>query len=113
MYLDVMFDGQAGNLPTHEDGPKLFWKYTSFTMTSSLKLSIMSYNALTAFDPAEYDFDLPTINTKLSHLFVLSNTALRTLVHPRGSRESATLADCLRANQAARQVEPMGRLEDG
>jgi hypothetical protein len=71
--------GQAGNLPTHEDGPKLFWKYTSFTMTSSLKLSIMSYNALTSFDPAEYNFDLPTINTKLSHLFVLSNTASRTL----------------------------------
>ena len=48
-------------------------------MTSSVKLSIMSYNALTTFNPADYDFDLPTINTKLSHLFVLSNTSSRSL----------------------------------
>jgi hypothetical protein len=71
--------GQAGNLPQVEDGPLLFWTYTSFTMTSSLKLSIMSYHSLTSFDPAEHNFDVPTINTKLSHLFVLSNTASRTL----------------------------------
>ena len=29
---------------------------------------------LTNFDPAQYKFDLPLINTKLSHLFVLAAT---------------------------------------
>ena len=74
--LNTLF-GQTGNLPNYKDGPLLFKKLTLFTMTSSLQLSIISYNAIIAFDPKDCGFNIPLINTKLSHLFVLSNTSSR------------------------------------
>ena len=69
----VIFD-QIGNIPTIEDGPTLFKTLTTFTMAASLQLSMLAVNNITAFDPADHKFNVPVINTKLSHLFVLAAT---------------------------------------
>jgi hypothetical protein len=42
-------------------------------------LSIISFNQILQFDPAIYHFNVPTVNTKLSHLFTLATTSSRLL----------------------------------
>ena len=71
--------GQSGNLFTHEDGPVLFKKVTSFTPISSIQLSIASLQSILDFNPADHDFEISTINTKLTNLFILATTNTRTL----------------------------------
>jgi hypothetical protein len=70
---------QDGNIPAHEDGPTFFKLLTSFTMAASLQLSMMSFQQILEFDPAEHSFNVPTINTKMNHLFVLATTRERSL----------------------------------
>ena len=74
----TVFD-QIDNLPTHEDGPSLFKLLTSFTTISSLQLSMLAFRQILDFDPAEYDFKIAMVNTKLNHLFVLATTPHRRL----------------------------------
>jgi hypothetical protein len=74
----TIFD-QADNLTTTEDGPTLFKKLITFTMVASLQLSMLSFKMILEFDPAVYKFHIPTINTKLNHLFILGTTRERTL----------------------------------
>ena len=74
----TVFD-QIDNLPTHEDGPSLFKLLTSFTTISSLQLSMLAFRQILDFDPAEHNFKIATVNTKLNHLFVLATTPHRRL----------------------------------
>jgi hypothetical protein len=75
----TVFD-QAGNVPIYEDGPTLFKKLTDFTMVASLQLSMLSFKMILEFDPAVHTFHIPTVNTKLKHLFVLATTRERELL---------------------------------
>ena len=74
----TLFD-QAGNLPLYEDGPTLFIKLTSFTMTATLQLSMLSFKQILEFDPTTCDFNIASVNTKLNHLFILATTSQRQL----------------------------------
>ena len=82
---------QVGNLPSHEDGPRLFAQLTTFIMSASLQLSMDSFKRILEFDPADNAFNITTINTKLNHLFVLANTGQRILGEP--ERIQHTLAN--------------------
>jgi hypothetical protein len=73
---------QASNLMTEADGPSFFKKMLSFTTVSSLQLAMLSFNQILQFDPAMYQFNVPTINKNLNHLFVLATTGTRTLDDP-------------------------------
>ena len=72
----TMFD-QFGNLPEFEDGPLLLKKFTSFTMASTLQLSMQSFVQIQNLDPADYAFNISTVNTKMTHLFLLATTGQR------------------------------------
>lgn len=74
----TVFD-QTDNLPATEDGPTLFKKLTTFTMVASTQLSMLSFKHILEFDPSAHAFNIPTINTKLIHLFVLATTRDRIL----------------------------------
>ena len=70
---------QTGNIPTHEDGVALFKLITQYTVVSSLQLSNLSLQQILEFNPAESDFNIPDINTKLINLFTLATTQNRVL----------------------------------
>ena len=70
---------QVGNLPTHEDGTRLFAQLTTFTIAASLHISMDSFKRILEFDPSDNAFNITTINTKLNHLFVLATTGKRIL----------------------------------
>jgi hypothetical protein len=72
----TLFD-QDSNLPGHADGPTFFKTMLSFITVSSLQLSILSFNQILQFDPGLHNFAIPTINTKLSQLFILATTSSR------------------------------------
>lgn len=63
----TMFN-QAGNLPAHKDGLLLLLCLTSFTMASSLQLSIQSFSQPQNLDLRDYEFNISRVNTKLNHL---------------------------------------------
>jgi hypothetical protein len=86
----ILFD-QDGNLPTHEDGPLFFKRLTSFTMAASLQLSVMSFQSILDLDPAEHNFNVPAINTKLNHLFVLATTRERNLTQEERIQHALTV----------------------
>jgi len=85
----TMFD-QEGNMLDHEDGPSLLSKLLSFTIASSLQLSIQSFEDLRNLDPADYSFNIPNINTKLNHLFILATTGQRSLLEPEKIQHTLT-----------------------
>ena len=74
----TMFD-QDGNMLSHHDGPSLLMKLLSFTMASSIQLSIQTVNQINNLEPADYQFNIPNINSKINHLFILATTGHRTL----------------------------------
>ena len=78
-FKDTIFT-QFENLPAHEDGIFLFKQLTTFTTVASLQLSMISYQNILIFDPSEYKFNIPLLNGKLIHLFVLATTQPRTLL---------------------------------
>ena len=75
---DTIFT-QIGNIPTISDGVALFKKSTTFTSVALLQLSMLSFNSILSFNPFEHSFNIPTINSKLMHLFVLATTQHRDL----------------------------------
>jgi hypothetical protein len=95
----TIFD-QAGNLPIAEDGPTLFKKLTTFTMVASLQLSMISFKNILDFDPADHKFNIPTINTKINHLFVLATTRKRQLL------DSERIQHTLAVYDRIKQPEP-------
>ena len=77
--LKSLIYSQDGNLPDYEDGPLLFKKLTSLTMSSSLQLSNVAFKNILEFEPSSHEFSIPAINTKLNHLFILASTQARQL----------------------------------
>lgn len=110
----TMFD-QAGNLPVHEDGPLLLLRLTSFTMASSLQLSIQSFSQLQNLDPSDFEFNISRVNTKLNHLFVLATTGQRQLGEPEKIVHTLTCYDRIKQpEQWAQWVRnKVDRFEDG
>jgi len=76
---DTIFT-QFGDLPSHDNGVSLFKRITSFTSVSSLQLSMLSFNNILTFNPHDFKYNIPIINKKLVHYFVLSTTSSRTLL---------------------------------
>jgi len=76
----IIFE-QAANIP-HEDGPTLFLVLTSYTVSSSVQLSMNAIQRLMAFDPAQFKYEIPRINTTLLHLFVMASSPGRPLAEP-------------------------------
>ena len=76
---DTIFS-QFDNIPDEGDGITLFKKLTTFTSVASLQLSILSFNNITNFNPFDWNFSIPIINSKLLHLFILATTSTRTLL---------------------------------
>ena len=87
---------KVGNLPTHEDGTRLFAHLTTFTMAVSLQLSMDSFKQILEFDPADNAFNITAINTKLNHLFVLATTGQRILGEPDRIQHTLTAYACIK-----------------
>lgn len=81
---DTIFT-QFGNLPLLEDCISLFKRISYFTTVSSLQLSLLSFNNILTFNPHDYKFNIPIINIKLIHFFVLSTTSIHTFTDRKGS----------------------------
>ena len=76
---DTIFT-QLDNMPENEDGVALFKKVTTLTTVSSLQLSLLSFNNILNFNPVDHGFNIPILNSKLLHLFVLATTSTRNLL---------------------------------
>jgi len=76
----IIFE-QAANIP-HEDGLTLFLVLTSYTVSSSVQLSMNAIQPLMAFDPSKFKYEIPRINTSLLHLFVMALSPGRPLAKP-------------------------------
>ena len=76
---DTIFT-QFDNMPDNEDGVALFKQLTTLTTISSLQLSLLSFNNILNFNPVDHGFNIPILNSKLFHLFVLATTSTRTLL---------------------------------
>ena len=63
---------QDGNIPGTEDGVSLFFTVTTYTMSSSVRLSMDSMDRLYAYDPTTRKFNISLINKDLLSLFVLA-----------------------------------------
>jgi hypothetical protein len=70
---------QTGNLQTNEDGVSFFFRLTQLTAVASLQLSMLSWKKIMEFDPTEYQFNIPVINTQLNELFIMAATVQRPL----------------------------------
>ena len=68
---DTVFE-QAQNLPTDEYGITLFQLFTSFTVVAYLQISIFPFNKITSLLSLTYNYVILTINTKLTHIFLLA-----------------------------------------
>lgn len=104
---------QIGNLPSTEDGVALFFRLTQLTVTSSLQLSMISLQSILTFAPADYNFNVSSINTQLNHLFVLATTRDRQLSE--GERLQHTLtaySRILQPDDWASWIKPLRELFD-
>lgn len=72
---------QIDNLQPSEDGVALFYRLTKLTAVASLQLSMLSFRKIMEFNPADFNFNITTINTQLNQLFVLSTTSQRQLAN--------------------------------
>jgi len=68
---DTIFT-QFDNIPDYDDGDNIFKRLTTFTTVSSLQLTVLSYINILNFTTSDHQLDIPTINSKVIHLFVLS-----------------------------------------
>jgi hypothetical protein len=73
---------QIGNLPTVEDGATLFKTITDLLLALSLQLTIKTVADIQALDPADFKFKITSINTKLTHYFILASSGSRPLSEP-------------------------------
>ena len=71
---------QSDNISTNEDGISLFKLLTIFTTVAPLQLSMISFNHILNFDPSEFNFSIPKINSKLINLFLLATTKTHKLL---------------------------------
>ena len=70
---DTVFD-QGKTLPTDKDGFLPFKIFTPFTVISYLQLPILSFKNITSLLTLTYDYVIPTINTNITHMFLLACT---------------------------------------
>ena len=70
--MQAMIFHQLGNLLVHEDGPAFLKPLTEFMIISLLQLSLLLLCNILNFNPAACQFNIPQINTKLTHLFMLA-----------------------------------------
>ena len=75
---DTVFE-HAKKLPSDKDGFELFKLFTSFTIIASFQPSILSFNQITSLLPSTYDYVIPKINTKITHMFLLARTPTHVL----------------------------------
>ena len=76
---DTIFT-QFENLSLHEHGIYFFKQLTTFTTVTSLQFCMISFQNILNFDRSEYKFNIPPLNGKLIHLFVLVTTQNRSLL---------------------------------
>ena len=74
--LQVIFD-QDSNLPSNEDGPTLFKMMTELTVAAASVLSLSALDDLHHLEPADFRFNLPAINSRITSLFTLATTSSR------------------------------------
>jgi len=77
--LKVPFFNKFGNIRTHSEGIAIFKQLATFTPVPSLQLFMISFQSILEFNPFNDGFNIPTINRKLIHLFVLATTQHHTL----------------------------------
>ena len=88
---------------------------TKFTITSSLQLSVTAFQEILEFDPEVYKFHIPSINTKLLNLFVLTTTPHQTVQDAKRIQHTVTVYGRIQQSQTwatwvANQVD---HIEDG
>ena len=71
---------QFDNLPGNKDGIVLFKLLTTLTTVFLLQLSIHSFNNILNFNPLDHGYNIPILNSKPLHLFVLATTSTRKLL---------------------------------
>lgn len=76
---DTIFT-QFGSLLSVNDGIALFKHITTFTLVYYMQLSMLSLNKIVTFNPHDYEYNIPVINSKLNHYFVLSITSTHTFL---------------------------------
>ena len=91
---DTVFE-QAKNLPTNKPGVALFKPFTLFTVAASLQLSILSLNQIMILLPSMYNFVIPTINTNITYMFLLTCTPTRTLNDVKQIQQTLTMYICI------------------
>ena len=52
---------------------------------------MLSFNNILTFNPADFKYNIPVINSKLQHYFVLSTTSTRTLQSPENIQHLLTV----------------------
>ena len=72
---------QSGNLHSHTCGVTLFKQLTTLTSVSSLQLSQLAFTNILQFNPIDFNFDVPKINTRLTQLFTLASSQHRSINH--------------------------------
>ena len=75
----IIIFSQLNTGKIHEDSIQLFLDLTKHTSTTSIQLAVLAFNNIVHCDPSVFKFNIPIMNTKLSHLFVLATTCNRTL----------------------------------
>ena len=68
---------QDGNIPATEDGVSLFYTFTTYTLSSSVRLSMDTMDRLYAYNPAQKKYNVALINKDLLNLFVLARDLSR------------------------------------
>ena len=87
---------QVRNLPTHEDGTRLFAQITNFTVGASLQLSMGLFKRILEFNPSDNGLNITAINTKLNHMFVLASIGKHTLRKPEHIQHTLTPYTCIK-----------------
>ena len=64
----------VGNVPEHEARNTLFNLIIGFLTIVSLQLSMLAFCNIHKFDPSVHQLNIPTIHTKLAHMFLLVTT---------------------------------------
>ena len=113
--LHATLFGQFANAPTNEDGVFLWIRLTRFTITSSIHLSVTAFQEILEFSPEVHNYHIPTINTKLLHLFVLATTPHRQVGQPERIQHTVTVYGRIQQPQswATWVSHQIDRIEEG
>ena len=82
--IKTQFFSQIENAPSVNDGVSLYIHMTKLTMSSAKQISTIAFKNILNFNPKEYNYHIPNINTQSNHPFVLATTSTR-IVSPEES----------------------------